>query len=141
MRIVLDTNCLFSGVVSPESVPAKALQGVLLNPDGLLFSDDLLGEYGRVLRKQQAVERHRLSVTEIDDLVNRIRVLGLLAAPLAGRPCPDPKDQHIWDLLECDTESILVTGERLLLASTDFPRRIYSPRQFVEQFLDPPQPV
>lgn len=102
--------------------------------DGLLFSPALLEEYLRVLRKPAAVERHRLGDGDIRTLIGGLQSLGVGAAPLAGPPCPDPRDQHLWNLLSFDPQSILVTGERVLLASEDFPGRVLSPRQFVEQF-------
>ncbi|MGB4862804.1 MAG: hypothetical protein WBO97_10105, partial [Tepidiformaceae bacterium] len=102
----------------------------------------LLAEYTDVLLRPSVQPRHRLPDDAVGHLVDSIRRRSLtLMPPKAIVQAPDPGDQHLWDLLAGYPEVVLVTGDPLLLASTDFPRRIYSPRQFVEQFLDPPQPV
>jgi predicted nucleic acid-binding protein len=65
-----------------------------------------------------------------------LEYFGLMVAPDAAlTAAPDPDDQHVWDLLAVFPNANLITGDRLLLQSNDFPGRILSPREFVERYL------
>jgi len=120
-----------------DSFPFRAVIGAVFSDHGLLLSPPLRAEYERVLAKPDLASRHRLSDHEqaayIDDLFADAVVD---VPPLAGLTCPDSRDQMLWNLLENNLDSVLVTGETALLRSRHFPGRIVSPREFVEGYLE-----
>jgi predicted nucleic acid-binding protein len=120
--------------------PARVVASVFPT-EAALVSPALLDEYRLVLRRPAAVRFHGRTDEAIDRLLGTVEELSQLVAPAAGPACPDPTDQHLWDLLAGVPEAVLVTGERLLLSSGHFPGRILSPREFVERYLgEPGQP-
>lgn len=102
----------------------------------VLLSDELLQEYRRVLVRPRAGARHGLAPAQIDALLDGFGSIGRILATEVGPPCPDADDQHLWDLLATAPEAGLVTGDKALLRSMDFPGRIVSPREIVERYLE-----
>jgi putative PIN family toxin of toxin-antitoxin system len=49
MRVVVDTNVVVSGCLTPAGLPAKVLESALLEQFELFVSDDVLKEYQAVL--------------------------------------------------------------------------------------------
>lgn len=102
----------------------------------VIASARLLDEYERTLWKPRLAKLHGLTGDEIRLYVAHISLLAELRDPGSAKcSCPDPRDQHLWDLLESGPDVVLVTGELALLRSEDFPDRVVSPREFVERFL------
>lgn len=118
------------------SPPARILRAAFTDSVSLITSGDLVDEYRRVLPRPSLVRFHGLSPTGVDRVI-----LSLAAAatsidpPPCGVPCPDPRDQHLWDLLAASPGAILVTGESLLLTNPPAFDRVMTPRQFVDEFL------
>ena len=112
------------------------LRSLLDDRHSPLLSELLLEEYRQVLSRPRAIAWHGWSRDAIAELVAALRLIGRVVPLGVGPACPDPRDQHLWDLLATEASSILVTGERALLESDDFTGRILSPRQFVEKYLD-----
>jgi uncharacterized protein len=51
MRIVLDTNVLVSGLLSPHGPPGRILDSIVSGAVGLLVDDRILREYAEVLTR------------------------------------------------------------------------------------------
>lgn len=76
-----------------------------------------------------------MSSSRLDHFLRVFLIRAVVDYPRLGPlRAPDPDDQMLWDLLGAMPESVLVTGERRLLQTIDFPNRVLSPRQFVERF-------
>ena len=132
MRVILDTNVLFSGLGShgKASPPVLLVAQVLRASTRLVLSNALFQEYVGVLGRP-SFQRW----SGLDNEAVR-RVLDALAAgalwhvpPRSQLVCPDEDDQHLWDLLAIEPEASLITGERVLLESGDFPGHVLRPRE------------
>ena len=133
--VILDTGVLIGALGNQRGNPASALVDVLASDRGLV-SRALIGEYRSSLDGNSARRHHGLTQAAVSQFVDDYARIATLVEPVAGPPCPDPRDQHLWDLLAAGPDSILVTGEAALLESHHFPGRILSPRQFVERFAE-----
>lgn len=132
--MILDTNVLFSGLGRAEGNPARVVTELV--PSQLLVSLPLLNEYRRVLGSSKGLAYLGITTEQLERLVGDIADHAQIEPGGIGPTCPDPDDQHLWDLLAVGPEAVLVTGEHALLRSSHYPGRIFSPRQFVERFLD-----
>lgn len=132
--VIVDTNVLFSGLGRPLGIPARVVSAVV--PQRMIVGSDLLSEYRRVLLEPRALAFLGLTEDDIEAVLSDIEAGAQIEPSSAGPTCPDPADQHLWDLLAGVPQAVLVTGERLLLSSGHFPGRIMSPREFVERHLD-----
>ncbi len=91
-----------------------------------------------LLRPRVSV-RAGLSSADISSLLALFtRIATLLVPPPGGFACPDPRDQHLWDLLATVPEAVLVTGDALLVENPPPFGRVMTPRQFVESYLPHP---
>ncbi len=132
-EVIVDANVMVSGIGNRTgSFPARIVDALFSGTVQILLSPLLLAEYRRVLRRPKIRRVHRLEMAELDEYLQSIQDQARpVIPPSSALACPDPNDQHLWDLLASEPDAILVTGDRKLLDSTDFPGRILSPRQFV----------
>lgn len=133
LRVVLDTNVLLSGIAYPDSIPGKIVAAWRRGAIDVLLSDHILEELRRVLPR--LVHRHRLSATQIDDLVDALSIQCDLIEPTAPQ---DPALRDIDDqpvlgtllaALKSSAADYLITGDGDLLAvAQSYP--IISPAAF-----------
>lgn len=107
MKIVLDTNVLVSGLLSPGGPPGRILDLVTSGRVLLLFDDRILAEYRDVLARP----RLRIPPVEAAGILDLIERDGLLtvAAPLAAE-LPDPDDLPFLEVAVAGQVDALVTG-------------------------------
>jgi len=116
-RIVLDTNVIASGVITPAGPPGTILIAWKDRRLDLIVSPSLLQEVADILRRPKIARTYGLStdtVAGILDLLDSqaLRVPGRLRIPPTAR---DPRDDHI---LACAVEGhadYVVTGDCDLL--------------------------
>jgi putative PIN family toxin of toxin-antitoxin system len=132
-KVIVDTNVLFSAIAQSEGAPARVLLAVLSGQ--MLVSPTLLDEYRRVLGEPRGLSYLGITTEDLDVLLDFIAGAAAIDPGGLGPICPDPDDQRQWDLLAAGPNSVLITGDRKLLASQHFPDRILSPREFVDRFL------
>jgi predicted nucleic acid-binding protein len=137
LLVILDANVVAAAAeLREESFTFRAVVGTLLPQHALLISPLLRFEYERVLAKPDLVARHRLEPSDQAGYLDALFSDAVIDVPTrAVRDCPDPEDQHLWDLLEANPDAVLVTGDHRLQESHHFPSRILSPRQFVQRYL------
>jgi len=107
MRIVLDTNVLVSGLLSPFGPPAEIVRMVSSGELTLCLDARLLSEYADVLRrpKFQFAEDH------VAALLEQVEHDGLLVAPgPLPHPLPDPDDEPFLAVAIAGNAECLVTG-------------------------------
>lgn len=106
MRVVLDTNVLVSGVLSPHGPPGRLMDLALAGDLVLVVDDRELSEYAEVLRRP----RFGLPVRELDVLMRHLRDVGegVTARPLSVA-LPDADDLPFLEVAAAGAAA-LVTG-------------------------------
>ena len=133
MRIVLDTNVLVSGILSPHGPPAAVLRALLTERVLLCFDERILSECRDVLARGKFSFGREL----VEELIIFLEAAGspTLAAPLATAP-PDPGDQMFIEVAVASQADFLVTGNL-----KHFPDKategvsVVSPRAFLDALL------
>jgi putative PIN family toxin of toxin-antitoxin system len=133
LRVVLDTNVLISGIAYPASIPGKIVAAWRHGSVDVILSSFILDELRWVLPR--LTNRHCLSASEIDDVVDSLAILAEVIDPLPGID-PEPRDASDLPVLgtllaarQSSGADYLVTGDKDLLALAErFP--IVTPAQF-----------
>ena len=140
MKIVLDTNVLVSGFISPFGPPAAILRSVLTGSITLCFDERILWEYRDVLTRG----RFRFDPRRVDEVMRVVEANGLpvLADPL-GLELPDLDDAMFIEVAMAANADYLVTGnlkhfpvEQLDTVFGSGEMRVLTPREFFDRFLD-----
>ena len=133
MKIVLDTNVLVSGILSPNGPPAAVLRALLTERVTLCFDERIVSEYRDVLTRTKFAFDREL----VEELIGFLESAGspTLATPLAVT-LPDPWDQMFVEVAVSSNADCLVTGNL-----RHFPEparagvRVVSPREFLDVLL------
>ncbi len=116
---VVDTNIVVAGLITsaPQSPTALILDAMLKGNMAFLLSPELLSEYRGVLLRPKIVRIHKLSMDEVEQVLVEITANAVWreATPNKSHPCPDPKDSHLWALLDSEPSAIMITGDQLLV--------------------------
>ena len=136
---IVDTTVLVAGLLTrnPASPTARILDAMLVARFSYLLSLELVGEYRRVLLRPKLRKGHGLDESQVDALLAAI-VLNAAVREAHGsliRP-PDPNDAHLWALLGTVHGSVLITGDKPLLAAPPREGAVCTPAAFVRQILD-----
>ena len=132
MNIVLDTNVIVSGLLSPFGAPAEIIQMVSSGIVRLCYDARILSEYRDVLRRP----KFRFDETHVDPFLNQVKVDGywVTAKPLAKR-LPDPDDEPFLEVALAAKARCLITGNP---KDYPVPKRegvaVISPSKFLEKY-------
>ena len=134
MRIVLDTNVLVSGLITPFGPAGDIVRLLAIGTICACFDARILGEYREVLSRPA----FRLAAEHVQALLDQIEADGMLvtARPLAAR-LPDPDDEMFLAVALSGNARCLVTGN--LRHFPDESRRglpVVSPRRFLDLYGD-----
>jgi len=136
---VIDTNVVVSGLLTgePASPTAVVVEGMLRGRFTYLLSLELLVEYREVLLRPRIRRRHGLDADDVEALLTELALNGSVRDPprVAGA-VPDLGDRHLWDLLQSEPNTVLVTGDGALLDRAPAPGRVLSPRRFLSHLRD-----
>ena len=132
MRIVLDTNVLVSGLLSPFGPPGEIVRLISSGELTLCLDARVLTEYTEVLARP----RFAFDQDMVAALLDYVTHVGqnVAASPLADR-LPDPDDQPFLEIAITCGVGYLVTGNR-----THFPAdickgvAIVSPAEFMDAY-------
>lgn len=132
--VIIDTNVVVAGLLTAqaESPVARILDGMLAAAYPYALSETLLAEYRAVLVRPKLRRLHGLDAAEIDTLLIDLALHGILLPPVAAPTAPDPGDQHLWELLACREDLLLVTGDKRLFNDPLMHGRLLGPRAFVD---------
>jgi putative PIN family toxin of toxin-antitoxin system len=133
LTVILDTNVLVSGIAYPASVPGKIMAAWRHGSIDVLISIYILDELRRVLPR--LAQRHGLTLTEIDDLVDALSIQAEIIEPLAilDANLRDIADQPVLGTLlaalKTSGADYLITGDKdLLVLAESYP--VITPSQF-----------
>jgi uncharacterized protein len=133
VRIVLDTNVLVSGILSPHGPPGRTVDLITGLRVTLLFDDRILAEYREVLARP----RLRIAPREAAAILDLIEHEGELvsAAPL-DLELRDPDDLPFLEVAVSAVADALVTGNgrHFQPVRGEHGARIVSPAQFVAEY-------
>ena len=134
---VVDTNVVAAGLITgPDRSPvAQILDAMLSGMLIFLSSPALLDEYRNVLLRPKLSRLHGLNEQEIDRILVELTANAIWREARATVAAPDRGDDHLWALLAAHADSILVTGDRLLLANPPDRSSVISPKICVARFL------
>ena len=111
--IVMDTNVYVSRLISPHSMPGRAIAKAL-ESDRVLISTATLMELRDVLRRPKLVPY--IPPDSVEPFIERILSVAILVeiqAPI--RACRDPKDDKFLELAVDGRADAIVTGDSDLL--------------------------
>jgi len=131
-RLVFDTNTLISHLLTPNSIPSKAVRKGLHNGQ-VIVSDDTLRELADVLSRPK-FDRY-ISLQDRQDffkyfgrVVDRVNIIRTVQA------CRDPRDDKFLELAINGQATHIITGDQDLLTLHPFQSiRIVSPEIYLEK--------
>ncbi|GEM_PF-373863 len=136
---IIDTNVLVAGLISGQldSPTVKIVDAML---DGQLFFlllPELLQEYRVVLLRPKLLRLHGLDEKQIDHLLTEITANAIWHDVVSNltEPAPDPRNDHLWELLATEPSAVLVTGDQLLCKNPPQQRSVLSLASCVQLFL------
>jgi len=132
LNIVLDTNVLVAGLLSPFGPCGEVVRMVSSGEPALCFDARVLSEYDDVLKRP----KFRFEPDRVDALLDFIAIRGeaVASSPLP-EPLPDPDDEPFLAVAIAGRGPCLVTGNR-----SHFPVRLrqgvtlLSPREFLNAY-------
>jgi uncharacterized protein len=131
IRVVFDTNALYSAILKPASVPAKAID---LLGDGFVLpcvSDDVLSEYCSVLYRKEL----DLNDSRRRELLGSFIGLSLHVAPTEELAISRHEaDNRFLECAEAALAHYLVTGNTRHFPKTYLSTAIVSPKQLLGCF-------
>jgi len=131
LKIVLDTNVLIFGLLSPFGNPADILRLVLSNQIQLCVDARILAEYREVLCRP----KFQFDKSRIEILQDYIRIIGepIISAPLPDSS-PDPGDVPLLEVAVSGGVTYLVTGNVSHFPAKYGPVQIVTPAEFMKKY-------
>lgn len=132
MKIVLDTNVLVAGLLSPFGPCGDIVRMVSSGELTLYFDARILSEYREVFKRP----KFRFAEDEIDALIDFIAMRGQTVAPSPlPKPLPDTDDEPFLEVAIAGGVTCLVTGNRVHIpAGRRQGVKILSPKDFLTNY-------
>ena len=133
---IIDTNVFVAGLISgAETSPTVKILDAMLSAEIMyVLSPALLQEYRVVLLRPKLRKLHGLSEPEVDQLLGEITANSIWREPITSHQAPDAGDNHLWSLLLHTTDTVLVTGDQLLLNNPPTRKSVITPLRWLETF-------
>ena len=134
MNVVLDTNVLVSGLITPFGPPADIVRLLAAGAIRACYDARILGEYREVLSRPV----FGVAAERMEALLDQIRADGVLATalPLSTR-LPDPDDEVFLAVALAAGATCLVTGNlRHFPEQSRHGLPVVSPRRFLDLYGD-----
>lgn len=107
MKVVLDTNVLVSGLLSPYGPPGRIVDLAVTGTVHPLYDDRILQEYRDVLGRS----RFGFAEADVRALLEQLTRVGLhLTAPPLPVVLPDPDDLPFLEVAAAGDAGALITG-------------------------------
>lgn len=132
MNIVLDTNVLVSGLLTPFGPSGEIIRMVSGGNLVLLYDARVLLEYEEVLNRP----KFEFNKEHINTLLDFIKQNGKLVSPLPLKtPLPDPDDEPFLEVSIAGEAKCLVTGNKAHYPAVSRQGiKIFSPSKFLEYY-------
>lgn len=137
LHVVIDTNVIVSGILSPKGAPVELLKAWRERRFLLLTSSAIVAEVRAVLKYPHIRKKYTLSDNEIEQTITLLEHDALLVkgeANVAGSVPDDPKDEMFLACAVDGEADVIVSGDHHLIdleSYRDIP--IMTPRQFLDQ--------
>lgn len=132
MKIVIDTNVLVSGLLSPYGASAEIMRMVVAGSLDLLYDARIVSEYEEVLKRP----KFRFDKARVSNLIEYIMHYGIqVSAMPLSRHLPDLDDEPFLEVAISGPAEALITGN-----ITHYPLRgkravrVLAPRQFLNRY-------
>lgn len=132
MRVVIDTNVLVSGLLSPYGPAAEIVRMLVAGSLDLLYDARVISEYEEVLSRP----KFSFEKTHIGCLIEFITHFGVpISATSLSRHLPDPDDEPFLEIAISGKAECLITGN-----IAHYPMRarrkirVFTPRQFLNRY-------
>ena len=130
MKVVLDTNVLASGFLSPRGNAARILRLIIQGDVSIVLNESILAEYYEVLKRP----KFELDIEDVLIVSDYIRSVGINAPTLAiSISLPDHDDEPFLEAALATQADALITGN-----IKHFPKkyckeqRVTTPRDFLD---------
>jgi uncharacterized protein len=130
MKIVLNTNVLVSGLLSPHGPPGQIVQWVADGTLRLCFDVRIIAEYREVLSRPE----FDFDPEHIGDLLTQIEGEGesVVSRPWPT-PLPDRDDEKFLEAARAGSAECVITGNlRHYPAAARHRQKVVAPAQFIE---------
>lgn len=129
MNIVLDTNVLVAGLLSPFGVCGEIVRMVSSGELTLSFDARILSEYNEVMRRP----KFKFEEEKADALLGYIEYRGQSAAPSPlANSLPDSDDEPFLETTIASQAVCLVTGNQIHFPAELCPGiKVFSPKEFL----------
>ena len=130
IRVVLDTNVVVSGLLSPKGPPGRIVDFLTNDLIHLFYSDEILLEYADVLHRREL----RIPPDIVDALLRDIQRRGtVVVAAQWPVPVPDSSDS-VFLAVAAAAHATVVTGNmKHFPAVARLGVEVLSPRGFIDQ--------
>lgn len=137
MKVVVDTNVLVAGLLSPFGPPGEIVRMIASGALCVCIDARILTEYADVLGRP----KFQLEAEQVQTLLEQIRMDGLsvAATPLENR-LPDPTDEPFLETALAGDAACLITGNLKHFPATKrqgIP--VLSPAEFVDLYRKQPR--
>lgn len=131
MKVVIDTNVLVSGLLSPYGPPGEIVRMISSGTLLLCFDARVFSEYSQVLRRP----KFPFHKDEVAALLEQIKSKGTVVAPepLAER-LVDPHDEAFLEAAIAGKVRMLVTGNLKHYPAGFHQVKVVSPSVFLENY-------
>ena len=132
MRVVVDTNVLVAGLLSPFGRPGEVVRMIVAGSLSLLYDARIMAEYAQVLKRP----KFSLNPEHIEALLDQVKAEGVIVAsdPLFVR-LPDMEDEAFLEVALAGHAQCLITGNlRHFPATARQGMRILAPAEFLDVY-------
>ncbi|MFH0764064.1 MAG: putative toxin-antitoxin system toxin component, PIN family [Candidatus Omnitrophota bacterium] len=132
MRVVIDTNVLVSGLLSPYGATGEIVRIAVAGSLDLLYDARIISEYEAVLSRP----KFSFEKTRVDNLLEFITHYGIpvSAIPLSMH-LPDPDDEAFLEVAISGKAECLITGNAAHYSMRPKRKvRILTPRRFLSMY-------
>ena len=118
MRLVIDSNLVFSGVLKPNSVPGAVLGAWRAGHFDWISCATQLGELKIALIRPYLLKKIAEGITPIESVLDEMREGCHWKTVVMPVPavCRDPRDDYIFALYDQGHADLIVSGDKDVLA-------------------------